>query len=146
MARFERSILIDAPPERVFALLCDVERTPKWWVNVDLIRQTSTGLIGVGATTESVARALGMCETVRGRFVEHDPPRRLGIESWGERGTRSWLECDLQLEEGGTRLRVIMEYRLPGGGIGKLLDRASEGQMRRDFDLSLRKLRDLLEH
>lgn len=145
MARFDRSLFIYAPPRRVWELLTDFDQIPDWWVNIAWIRQSSPGPLVAGTTTESVVKGLGMREPTRGHFTIYEPPCHLELESHGQLGTRSWLECELDPEEDGTLLRIIIEFWLPGGGLGKLLGKVSEGHLRQDFDRSLRNLRLMLE-
>jgi uncharacterized protein YndB with AHSA1/START domain len=144
MARFDRIIFIEAPPERVWAQLTDFEATADWWVNIAWSRQVETGPVKVGTTTESIVQGFGLREHTRGRIVVCEPPRRLELESHGERGTRSWLECELEPNGNGTRLMVSIEFRLPGGKLGNLIGKVGEGQLRRDFDHSLKNLQELI--
>ena len=146
MARLQMELFIDAPPERVFALLAEPERTPEWSTNVASIRRTSEGPVGVGSTTEAVVKALGTRQRAIGRCTVFDPPRRIVIDSRTDLGARSRSDSELQPEGGGTRLRATLEYSVPGGGVGKLLDKlVAERQTRREFEEALWRLKQILE-
>ena len=148
MARLEREIVIAAPPEQVFAYLAQPERTPEWSPNVQSVRLTSGGPIDVGATTESVVRALGTTQRAVGRCTVFDPPRRLVIESRTNLGATTVNETRLVPEGAGTRLRAKLDYTLPGGALGGGLIGGFLGvdkQIQKDFTQSLARLKAILE-
>ena len=148
MARLEREIVIAAPPERVFAYLAQPERTPEWSPNVQSVRLTSQGPIGVGSTTESVVKALGTTQRAIGRCTVFDPPRRLVIESQTNLGAKTVNETQLVPDGAGTRLRAKLDYTLPGGALGGGLLGGFLGvdkQIRKDFEQSLARLKAVLE-
>ena len=148
MARLEREITIAQPPERVFAFLAQPERTPEWSPNVQSVRLTSDGPIGVGATTETVVKALGTTQRAVGRCTAFDPPRRLVIESRTNLGATTVNETLLLAEGAGTRLRARLDYTLPGGALGGGLLGGILGvdkQIQKDFTQSLARLKAILE-
>ncbi len=147
MARLEREIVIAVPPERVFAYLAQPERTPEWSPNVQSVRLTSEGPIGVGATTESVVKALGTTQRAIGRCTAFDPPRRLVIESQTNLGATTVNETMLIAEGTGTRLRAKLDYTLPGGALGGKMGTVFgvDRQVKRDFEQSLARLKVVLE-
>ncbi len=148
MARLEREIVIAAPPERVFAYLAQPERTPEWSPNVVSVRRTNDGPIGVGATTETVVKAIGTTQKARGRCTVFDPPRRVVIESQTNLGATTVNETTLLAEGDGTRLRAKLDYTLPGGALGGGLLGGFLGvdkQIQRDFVQSLARLKAILE-
>jgi uncharacterized protein YndB with AHSA1/START domain len=146
LARLEHELFVDAPPERVFALLAQPERTPEWSDNVLSVRRTSEGPVGVGSTTEAIVKALGTRQRAIGRCTVFDPPRRIVVENVTNVGAKSRSESQLTPEGRGTRLRAVMEYTVPGGGVGKLFDRLiAERQTRQEFEQGLLRLKRLLE-
>jgi uncharacterized membrane protein len=52
--RFNVAFNIDAPPERVFAVLCDVERWPEWTSSMTSVQRLDRGAFGIGATARVV--------------------------------------------------------------------------------------------
>lgn len=146
MARLQQDLFVDVPPERVFSVLAQPERTTEWSPNVLSIRRVDEGPIGVGSTTETVVKALGTRQRAVGRCTVFDPPRRLVIESQTDLGARSRSDTQLVPEGRGTRLHATLEYVVPGGGVGKLFDKlVAERQTRQDFELALQRLKTLLE-
>ncbi len=148
MARLEREIAIAAPPERVFAYIAQPERTPEWSPNVVSVRLTSDGPIGVGATTETIVKALGTTQMALGRCTAFEPPRRLVIQSRTNLGATTTNETVLLADGTGTRLRAKLDYALPGGALGGGLLGGFLGidkQIRRDFEQSLARLKAIVE-
>ena len=60
MARFNQSVVINQPVERVFAFVSDFENDPPW-SGVTGVRRTSAGPLGVGTTFQLTRRLLGRC-------------------------------------------------------------------------------------
>ncbi|HZO24674.1 MAG TPA: SRPBCC family protein [Chloroflexota bacterium] len=155
MGRLHREIVINAPPEAVFAFLAQPERLPEWTPGVISVRRTSDGPTGVNTTTETVVEAFGVRQTLLGRCLVFEPPRRLAVHnvtasgisiggvSIGQVSTTSASEL---LPEGtGTRLRAALDYTLSAGILTSLAERVAGPQMQADFDRSLQNLKRLLE-
>jgi len=155
MPRLQREIVIGAPPEAVFAFLAQPERLPEWTPGVLSVRRTSEGPVGVGTTTEAVVEAFGIRQTLLGRCLVFEAPRRLAVQnvtatgvtiggvSIGQVSTTSASEL---LPEGAdTRLRAALDYTLSAGFLTSLAERVAGPQMQADFDRSLLNLKRLLE-
>lgn len=155
MPRLLREIVIDAPPEAVFDFLAQPERLPEWTPGVLSVKRTSDGPVGVGTTTATVVEAFGVRQTLLGRCIAFEPPRRLAVQnvtaggisiggvSIGQVSTTSASEL---LPEGtGTRLRALLDYSLSAGFLTGLAEKVAGPQMQADFDRSLVNLKRLLE-
>ena len=46
------SVNIDAPPEKVFAVLCDVERWPEWTSTMTSVQRMQSGSFAVGSCAQ----------------------------------------------------------------------------------------------
>jgi uncharacterized protein YndB with AHSA1/START domain len=155
MGRLQREIVINVPPETLFAFLTQPERLPEWTPGVITVRRTSPGPVGVGATTETLVEAFGVRQTLLGRCIVFEAPRRLAVEnetaggitvagvSIGKVSTVSTSE--LLPEGAGTRLRASLEYSLSAGFLTGLAESVAGPQMQADFDRSLLNLKRLLE-
>ncbi|MEZ0292966.1 MAG: SRPBCC domain-containing protein [Solirubrobacteraceae bacterium] len=105
--RIERDILIDAPIERVWAVITEPEHLQRWWADAGAEVDLRPG--GAYILRE---RQWG---EARGRVEAVDPPHRLAYrwsahhardEDPGE-GTSTLVEFTLAPEADGTRLRVV---------------------------------------
>jgi uncharacterized membrane protein len=47
---FHATVNIDAPPDKVFAVLCDVERWPEWTPTVTAVRRLDSGAFTLGSS------------------------------------------------------------------------------------------------
>ena len=156
MGRLQREIVIGAPPEAVFAYLAQPERLPEWTPGVISLKQTSTGPVGVGTTTEATAEAFGVRQTLLGRCTVFEPPRRLVVENVTARGITifgftirqvSTTSESVLLQDGaGTRLRASLEYAVDAGILSRAAETAMGPRMQADFDRSLQNLKRRLEN
>ena len=70
------TVIIAAPPDRVWEIACDSSRYPEWVENTLRMIRTD-GLTRPGATMEELTRIAGPWKSVtRWRITEFDPPRR----------------------------------------------------------------------
>ena len=107
MARYEFSIHVDAPPERVYALWTDLQRMGEWVGGVTGVTDVSGPVDRVG-TTYVVRFGPVKSPTV---VLEADPPRRFATRfgSWILRGRSS-----ATFESDGAGTRVTQEYETVG--------------------------------
>lgn len=57
--RFEESVQIARPPDEVFAFVADPRNDARWTPQIEEMRKTSEGSLGVGSTFEVVVNLLG---------------------------------------------------------------------------------------
>lgn len=155
MGRIAREIVIDVPPEKVFALLAQPERLPEWTPGVIAVLMTSPGPVGVGSTTETLVEAFGMRQKLIGRCNVFEPPKRLVVHNETAGGisvggvsigkVSSTSASELLPEGSGTRLRASFEFKLSAGLLTSLAESVAGPTMERDFDQSLKNLKQLLE-
>lgn len=155
MGRIAREIVIDVPPETLFAFLAQPERLPEWTPGVLSVKRTSTGPIGVGSTTETQVEAFGMRQTLHGRCTVFEAPKRLVVLNETAGGisvggvsigkVSSTSASELAPEGSGTRLRASFEFKLSAGMFTVLAESVAGPTMERDFDQSLKNLKQLLE-
>lgn len=113
--RFEKSAVIDAPVEKVFAYVTDLKHLPEFWEGIDEvkdIRQLPNG----DMTMTGVGHMLGMRIEATGEAVEVVPNQRIVVKvhSAGYDGIVT-LQFE-RLEGNKTRARGVGEYTFTRGG------------------------------
>jgi uncharacterized membrane protein len=127
--RGERTVEIEAPIERVFAIAADVEQAPEWQpslTDVEVLTRDGDGR-AKSVDTQSDASV----RTIRSRMTfAYDPPTAITWEQ--ERGdvkaVRGWWRLE-DLGEGRTRATYGLEVD-PGRMLGMLLRGPVEGKVR----------------
>jgi uncharacterized membrane protein len=99
-------IVIDAPIERVWAELADVEGQPRWMHEMKAVRLLGSGPVGVGTEGEADVRIFGISVTDPVRITEFEPPHRFGISHEGTFGGRG----NITLESGADATTTIVRW------------------------------------
>jgi uncharacterized membrane protein len=76
-------VVVDAPIERVWALLADIERQPEWMTEMKSVRVLTDGPIGVGTECEAEVRMFGIAVVDPVTITEFEPPMRYAIRHDG---------------------------------------------------------------
>lgn len=146
MAHITREIEIDRPPHDVFALLTDLDRLPEWATIVVGTRDVSELPLREGCTFRQTLRVLGRELESDWRVTELDPPRHVAYEAAAPGGGTLTMRQSVAPRVDGSRVALELDYELPGGWLGELLDRGVvEAQNEREADASLDRLKRLLE-
>ncbi len=142
MARAEVSTTIKRPVEDVFAVVSDIENTPKWTSGALEAKQTSPGPIGVGTTTHSVNKFLGRRIENDSEVTEFEPNRKF---AWQSKSGPFPVQASVTLAqiEGDTRVNLTIEAE--PGGFFKLAEPLIVSSARRQFQSDLDNLKDLME-
>jgi uncharacterized protein YndB with AHSA1/START domain len=117
--RVARSVEIDAPAERVFAVLEDPERMKLWMRGLVDMRFASRPT-RVGTRFTQRIREGGRVAEYAGQVTAYDPPARLGMRVGNDRFT---IELDYRLHDVGGRTRLDYEARSQAAtGVSRLAD------------------------
>jgi uncharacterized protein YndB with AHSA1/START domain len=119
MGHIQRSVVINAAPEEVFALLADTGRFGEWvagFVRLDEGPATLTE----DATFRWRMRVLKIPVRVRDTVTEFEPPRQYTEEIRAI--IRATLTKTVVPQKRRTQLSWTLDYRLPGGPLGRPLD------------------------
>jgi Polyketide cyclase / dehydrase and lipid transport len=82
-APIQSMVVIEAPIERVWGELADVEGQPRWMTEMKAVRILTPGPIGVGTRGEADVRIAGIGVSDPVEIVEFSPPRRFAIRHEG---------------------------------------------------------------
>jgi uncharacterized protein YndB with AHSA1/START domain len=99
-------IIIDAPIERVWAEVADIEGQPRWMREMKAVRLSSPGPVGVGTVGEADVRIFGITATDVVTITEFEPPHRYAIRHDGMFKGRGLIT----LEAGADGTTTIMRW------------------------------------
>jgi carbon monoxide dehydrogenase subunit G len=146
MAQLNKSILIHAPVEKVYALARDPHRWSTWFVGMEEIDKL-TGEGEVGTVAEFGYMMAGMRFPVTVEVMEtHMGPeggRWKGKIGGPLAGEQTWIYTP---KGDDTEVAVDMEYTVPGKALGKIVDRLIiERTQERAADQTMENLKRLCE-
>jgi uncharacterized protein YndB with AHSA1/START domain len=145
VARIERSIDIDAPPEKVFGELAHWGRLTQW-STITADHDGPERCTGVGEEFDQHLRLAGINVQTHWRVTEYEPPRMLAYEATGPGD--SWLRMrqEVVAVDAGSRVQLQVDYELPAGVLGEAVDRMYvERRNQREAEHSLENLKELIE-
>ena len=143
--KVERSIEIDAPPERVYEVVMDPRRLEDWVsIHEDLL-EAPAGELKQGSELVQCLKLAGRKFSVHWKVVEDDCPIRVVWEGQGPVHSHAKVVYEFEANGGGTKFSYMNQYDLPGGPLGKLAGRSVAGVARRESDRTLERLKDLIE-
>jgi len=139
----ESLIVIEAPIERVWSVVSDIEGQPRWMHDMKSVRMLTPGPVGVGTRGESQIRMLGISVTDPVTVTEFQPPTRFAIRHEG-RVSGSGV---ISLERGadGTTTIVRWDEHLVLPTLPYLGAALAAPVFGRIFQADLEHLRDLIE-
>jgi uncharacterized protein YndB with AHSA1/START domain len=139
---FSTRIVIDAPIERVWAVLADIEGQPRWMHEMKEVR-LEPGPVGVGTRGIATVRIFGLSSRDPVRITAFEPPTRFAIEHLGT--FRGGGEITLQAGADGSTTIVRWEETLIAPALPYAWSVLAEPIMTGIFQADLRRLRDLVE-
>jgi uncharacterized membrane protein len=135
------NIVIRAPAERLFELICTPERLPEWNVSVDNARRaTPEQPVCLGSRAIFSGRLLGQSLEGETEVIDFEPPRLFVTRA--VRGPRLTTRFELHAQPDATRVVVDVVGDVPGGALGS---RLAEGFLRKELSASLARLRAIGE-
>lgn len=135
------SVVVHAPLERVFELICAPERLPEWNVSVERARRAvPEEAVGVGSRAIMSGRLMGAHLESETEVVEYEPPRVFCTRA--VRGPKLSTRFALEPVDERTQVSVEVSGEVPGGVLG---ERLAEGYLRRELTHSLERLRAIAE-
>jgi len=127
----DRSVEIDAPIGRCFAIAADIEGAPKWQGSLKDVETLSRDAAGRPEVVDTKNDAKVKTVTTRLRFSYSEPTRIEWVQEKGDvKSLRGWWDLE-DLGDGRTRATYALEVD-PGRMLGMLLRGPVEATMR-DF-------------
>jgi len=144
MSHLATTIRVAAPPEIVFDLVADPARGPQWQTMISDMGEISGRPGGVGSSYIGYYRVAG--RRLEGRFVVTAAERPTLHQAAGT--TRGgWARWTTMIEpvDGGSEVRVDLEYELPGEMIGSLFGKLTGYRLEQELNKTYDNLRKLAE-
>jgi uncharacterized membrane protein len=141
MARVERSITIDAPVEKVFSYLTDLNNQLEWVPSMTDVR----GITGqeVGQKFGWTYKFMGIPFKGESEIIERVPNQRSVVKSKG--GIDSTWTWTFRPENDQTVVNMVVEYTIPVPVLGKVGERLVLRQNEREADLAMANIKERLE-
>src|SRR5687767_14137854 len=79
--RFEHTLMIDRPPDAVFALLTDTERLAEWQPTTVEVRRSASGPLSRGERFGEVHKAMGRKMESTFEVAEYEPGRLFALHA-----------------------------------------------------------------
>jgi carbon monoxide dehydrogenase subunit G len=134
MARAEHTVVVERPPDEVFAFLTDLSNVPEWQSGAVEVREQPAKL-AVGTTYVEVLRFLGRRIEATIQVTEYEPPRRFSIKTLSGPIPFQVQHTLEPSGAGATKLNVTLEGE--PGGFFKLAEpiviRNAQRQVEKDF-------------
>ena len=140
--RIESSVVINAPVERVFAFISDVERQPDWITAVVRVSDLSPGPLQVGSTFQLSLAFMGKTAEA-GQEITRLEPNRAITQKTTSGPIATEVTMTLEPADTGTLLRNVTEADL--GSLGRFAGPMITRTIKRQLDTDLQTLRDMLE-
>ena len=143
MTTLERSILINATPEAIDAVALDGNRLHEWYAGMQETTADDT-YPKPGGTIDSVYKAAGISFKVKITSLELDRGKNITLQMDGMiTGTNRWV---YSFEGDQTRVSCTMDYEMPGGGLGKAVNKLIVERMNAEnLEKSLNSLKEVVE-
>jgi Polyketide cyclase / dehydrase and lipid transport len=138
-----RSVLVDAPPERVFAALVDWETQGQWMLGTRVESQGSAAGAGGRLSAFTGVGRVGFLDTME--ITEWEPPRLVRVRHTGEVVRGDGVFEVLALPDGRSRFVWREELDLPLGALGRLGYAVVRPVFAAGVDRSLRRFAALVE-
>ena len=143
MTLIQKSVTINAPVDKVLAILEDPERQSELNPNLKLLSHTPSPL-GFYDTTWEYKMA-GMKLSGESTVIAYERGKRIVFESKG--GIDSRWEWTINAQGDTTQVSLELAYTMPGSLLGAALNKlVIEGQNEKDIEGELATLKRLSEH
>jgi carbon monoxide dehydrogenase subunit G len=137
VTKLTKSIEIEAPPEKVWAFLSDIEKLNEITKGFQEIEKTSKGPVGVGTTAHIVGKAGGQQAELDAEITEFEKNKKICMRTIGASKFKMQMTDILEPTAKGTKLTRTSDYELPYSILGKIIDKL---RVSKDMEKSLEKV------
>jgi hypothetical protein len=143
MAKLERSIVINGTAVEIEAITSDASRLPEWYAGI--LRVTPDDVFPEpGGRVEMMYKSAGITFEMSQTSLEYNPCERGKYKMDGM--ISGVYEEIMEPVDAGTRFTLKFDYEMPGGGVGKLIDKLVVERMNaKNLEDSLENMRVLVE-
>jgi uncharacterized protein YndB with AHSA1/START domain len=143
MIEVETSVVVNQPIEKVFKFVTTPENDAQWMIGVESRDHTPGEPAGVGSTSQSEMRFLGVSVTVTWEVIGYEPPTKIAVKTI-EGPIPVEAEYTFEaVDEDTTKVSVRGEADV--SGIFSLAEPLVERMATRQWDASFENLKDVLE-
>jgi uncharacterized membrane protein len=142
MITFETNIEIRRPVEAVFAFVADPRHNPEWQGAFKEVQVTPDGPIMVGTKVRRVGSFLGVKLELTQEITALEPNRSLSAK--GSSGPLA-VEGTYRFETAGKGTRLSSTFQVEPGGLFKVAGPLLAGQLKKQLEGDLQRLKALLE-
>ena len=144
MSHLSTTFRVDAPPDVIFDLIANPARGPEWQTMISDMGEISGRPGGVGSSYVGFYRLAG--RRIEGRFIVTAAERPTLHQAAGT--TRGgWARWTTMIErvDGGSSVKVDLEYELPGEILGSLFGALTGNRLEQEFKKTYQNLKELAE-
>ncbi len=143
--KVERTVELDAPPEKVYDVVMDPRRLEEWVTIHHKLDNAPPGSLKEGSEVSQTMKLAGRKFKVRWTVVENKPCDHVVWEGKGPVFSHARVMYDFKPSGEGTSFSYTNEYDLPGGALGRIAGNTVTRITGKEVDASLQKLKELVE-
>ncbi len=144
MGKIEKSIELEAPVEEVWPLV-HWDKSTKWMDFVKKAEYTSEKTREEGATAHIIGEVAGQKTEFDAEYTEYVENERKRWRTTGGDMT-AFGEVSVEPTDKGTKVYFMMNYELPHGILGKVIDKLKVSkEMEKEYEKALENLKEILE-
>jgi uncharacterized protein YndB with AHSA1/START domain len=143
MIKFQKTVNINALPEKIFAYVTDPKDLPEIWPSLIEVKDVKQSPGGVGSTYHWTYKMAGVRFEGNSETTEYVANQRFVVKDKG--GIESTRTTTLQRDNGGTKYSVEVEYSVPIPLVGKLAETFIEKQNEHEAEVFLANLKSRME-
>lgn len=143
MAGTDVDRVINAPAEKVWALMTDLARWQEWNTLFTKWKGEVPDSVAEGTQMTAVLTIMGMANTITLTTDQYEPPKLVSMSGTGMAGAKIALtmSVDAEGDAANIKARADFESQMMVGAIGKAIERAAK----KELDASLEKLAVIVE-